>query len=166
MQLPLPSCRDAGPGADRQRRRVLLPCVLALVAAMSAGAAARADEPGLSVSAPWMRLVMPSRPAAGYFTVENKTAKATALTGAKSPACGSLMLHRSVQQNGTDRMIMVSSVPVPAHGAVTFAPGGYHLMCMSPSAAVRPGKSVPVTLRFEDGGTLTTNFPVRGATGR
>ena len=133
---------------------------------MSAGAAALADEPGLSVSAPWMRLVVPSRPAAGYFTLENDTAKATALTGAESPACGSLMLHRSLHQDGTDRMVMVRSVPLPPHGRVTFAPGGYHLMCMAPSAAVRPGKTVPVTLHFADGATLTTDFPVRGATGR
>ena len=38
-------------------------------------------------------------------------------------------------------------------------------MCMSPTAAAAPGGSVPVTLRFEDGGSLVASFPVRGATG-
>lgn len=75
------------------------------------------------------------------------------------------MLHRSVNDNGQERMEMVDSVPVPAHGEVRFEPGGYHLMCMSPTAEAARGRSVPVTLRFKDGGSLTASFPVRGATG-
>ena len=75
------------------------------------------------------------------------------------------MLHRSVSDNGQERMEMVANVSVPAHGEVKFAPGGYHLMCMSPTAAVAPGHSVSVTLRFKDGGSLAASFPVRGATG-
>ncbi len=87
------------------------------------------------------------------------------LVGAASPGCGALMLHRSVNDNGQERMEMVGSVLVPAHGEVKFAPGGYHLMCMSPTAAVARGRAVSVTLRFKDGGSLTASFPVRGATG-
>ena len=75
------------------------------------------------------------------------------------------MLHRSVNDNGQERMEMVDSVPVPAHGEVRFEPGGYHLMCMSPTAEAARGHSVPVTLSFQDGGSLTASFAVRGATG-
>ena len=75
------------------------------------------------------------------------------------------MLHRSVNDNGQERMEMVDSVAVPAHGEVRFEPGGYHLMCMSPTAEAARGRSVPVTLRFQDGGSLVASFPVRGATG-
>jgi hypothetical protein len=63
-------------------------------------------------------------------------------------------------------MVPVASVDVPPHGSVSFAPGGYHLMCMAPAATLKPGTSVPMTLRFADGGTLTGDFPVRGATGQ
>ena len=108
---------------------------------------------------------MPSLPAAGYFTLSNAGGAAQTLIGAASPACGMLMLHRSVDQGGRERMVMVDRVPVPAHGEVRFVPGGYHLMCMSPTAGMRPGHSVPVTLHFADGGSLTASFPVRGATG-
>ena len=55
---------------------------------------------------------------------------------------------------------------MPAGGSVTFAPAGYHLMCMKPTAAVKPGGTVPVTLTFKDGGTLTGDFPVRGPGGK
>ena len=146
------------------------------LAAMSAGGAvlaapARLSQSGLplnglSLSEQWFRLVMPSIPAAGYFTLSNTTAAPQRLVGAASPACGMMMLHRSVNQNGAEQMMAVSSVLVPGHGKVRFAPGGYHLMCMSPTPVMQPGKSVPVTLRFSDGKTLTAGFPVRGATGR
>ena len=57
----------AGPGA-RAVRRVLL--VLGLVAGTLSGAVgARAEEGGLALTHPWFRLVMPSLPAAGYFTL-------------------------------------------------------------------------------------------------
>lgn len=57
----------------------------------------------------------------------------------------------------------VESVTVAAHGALHFAPGGYHMMCMSPSDAMTVGATVPVTLKFADGETITAQFPVKGA---
>lgn len=110
--------------------------------------------------------MLPSRPAAGYFTLSNTSAKDRTLVGAETPACGKLMLHRSIHQGGQDRMEMVSSAPVPGHGTVKFAPGGNHLMCLSPTADVAPGHALTVTLRFADGGTLAVIFAVRGATAK
>ena len=113
-----------------------------------------------------MRATIPGRPAAGYFTLTNKMAADVTLVRAFSPACQPMMLHQSLSSGGVDRMVMVKSIKVPAHGSVTFAPGGYHLMCMTPTADVTPGKSVPVTLTFNDGTTLTESFPVRNAAGK
>lgn len=136
-------------------------CVL-LAGALAAGRAASA-EPGIVVSDQWIRFIMASRPAAGYFTLSNPTAQARTLTGASSPACGELMLHRTAHAGGMDKMEMVKDVAVPAHGSVSFAPGGRHLMCMSPSHDMAPGRSVAVTFHFADGGDVTADFPVRGA---
>jgi periplasmic copper chaperone A len=156
--------QKAGPGARPVRRKMLF--LGALCGALACGGLARAGEAGLALSNPWFRLVMPSLPAAGYFTLSNTTATTEKLVGAASPACGMLMLHRSVSQGGQERMVMVDNVPVPARGKLSFMPGGYHLMCMSPTTAMQPGKSVPVTLRFADGDSLTASFPVRNATGK
>lgn len=154
-----------GPGASAMRRLLISLGMLALAAVASVDAAHAADK-GVSVHDPWMRFIVPMRPAAGYFTLNNDTAKSVVLVGAQSPACGMLMLHRSEQKNGVDSMSMVDKVPVPAHGTVKFAPGGYHLMCTDPKAEMAPGHSVPVTLRFADGNSLTTSFPVRGPGGK
>jgi periplasmic copper chaperone A len=140
--------------------------ICAVCGVLASGASARAGDSGLALGNPWFRFVMPSLPAAGYFTLSNTAGSARTLVGASSPGCGMLMLHRSVSERGEERMVMVKSVAVPAHGKVSFAPGGYHLMCMSPTARMRAGQSVPVTLRFADGATLSATFPVRNATGK
>jgi periplasmic copper chaperone A len=127
--------------------------------------AALAAESGISLEGGWMRMLIPSRPAAGYFILHNMTGTTKTLVGANSPACGQLMLHESLHQGGQERMEMVKQVDVPAHGSLSFAPGGYHLMCIQPSAAMKPGGSVNVTLHFADGGALASDFAVRGAGG-
>jgi copper(I)-binding protein len=116
----------------------------------------------VTVSQPWMRFLLPSLPASGYMVLQNHGDAAETLTGAASPACGSLMLHESEDNSGMAMMMMVPSVPIPAHGSVTFAPGGYHLMCMGPKMKV--GDKVPVTLTLQPGGTLTYVAPVYSAT--
>jgi copper(I)-binding protein len=126
---------------------------------------ARADDAGLTISEAWVRMIIPQRPAAGYFKLANAGDTEQALTAASSPACGSIMLHKSVTVDGADKMEMVMKVAVPAHGTLEFAPHGYHLMCMQPSADIKPGASVPVILNFESGAALTAEFAVKGATG-
>jgi periplasmic copper chaperone A len=134
-------------------------------AGLAISAPAQAAKGGLTIHEPWIRMVLPSQPAAGYFTLSNESDKAESLVRASSPACKTLMLHKSVSENGQEKMIMVMSIDVPAHGQVAFAPGGFHLMCMSPTKAVVPGHTIRVTLRFKDGKALSAGFPVRNAKG-
>jgi copper(I)-binding protein len=77
-----------------------------------------------------------------------------------------LMLHKSSTSGGMAEMAMVESVDIPHGGTVSFAPGGYHLMCTSPTAAMAPGANVPVTLTFGDGSASTTVFAVKNANGK
>jgi periplasmic copper chaperone A len=142
------------PGGPVAKVRLLAAVIVAALAApgvaLGPAQAAAADEAGLALSGPYMRLIIPSRPAAGYFTLENNSDADHVLVGAASPGCGSVMLHKSESKNGVETMMPVKSVPVPAHQSISFAPGGYHLMCMAPTASLKPG------------GTLTGDFPVRG----
>lgn len=137
----------------------------AVVAALGAASAMAAGS-SITVEQPWMRLIVKSRPAAGYFTLKNPTDTAVDLTAASSSACGMLMLHQSKDVNGVEQMRPVNSVAVPAHGSLSFAPGGYHLMCMSPAITMKVGATVPVTLTFADGQTVTAQFAVKGPGGK
>jgi copper(I)-binding protein len=119
----------------------------------------------LALSGGYIQVTIPSRPAAGYFTLKNNGDKERVIVGASSPACGSTMLHKSESVGGVETMREVESVTVPAHGNVEFAPGGFHIMCMSLSEALKPGTTTQVTLSFKDGDSLTSDFAVRSATG-
>ena len=76
------------------------------------------------------------------------------------------MLHQSVESGGVSKMMDVKNVPVPAGGSIAFAPGGYHLMCMNPGAAMAPGSHVPVSLVFADGSKVQADFAVKNAVGK
>ncbi len=77
-----------------------------------------------------------------------------------------LMLHQSMNMSGMSSMEDVKTVPVPAGGEVKFAPGGYHLMCMNPAPAMKPGGMVSVTLQFSDKSEVKTEFAVKNAQGK
>jgi hypothetical protein len=139
-----------------------LTLAFAVLTLLTSIGAAGAATPSVTVENPSMRFIIKSHPAAGYFTLQNNTGSAIDLTGASSSACGMLMLHQSKEVNGVEKMLPVKRISVSAHGTVLFAPGGYHLMCMSPSNAMKVGATVPVTLKFADGKTISARFPVKG----
>jgi len=120
----------------------------------------------LNVRDAWIRAMPEGIPSGGYFTLHNDTGRDMVLTGARAPDCGSLMLHKSESTGGMSSMHHVDEVDVPAGGGVTFAPGGYHLMCMGAGPAIKPGARVPVTLLFKDGSKIVTAFSVRDAAGK
>jgi len=73
------------------------------------------------------------------------------------------MLHKSEDSSGMAMMMDVPNVTVPAHGSVTLAPGGYHLMCMQPDMKV--GDTVKMTLMLQGGASVVVAAPVYGAQG-
>jgi len=122
-----------------------------------------AAQQAVTVQKPWMRYLLPNIPAAGYMTLVNAGSAPVIFTGATSPACGMLMLHKSEDDSGMAMMMDVPDITIPAHGSQIFAPGGYHLMCMQPNMKI--GGTVPVTLNFQGGSSVSANLPVYGAQG-
>ena len=141
-------------------------CVRTLsAAALAALLATPALAADVTVSDAWFRALPAGLPAGGYFTLHNAGAQDAVLTGASSPACGMVMLHMSKDEGGMSQMMMVDSVTVPAHGEIAFKPGGYHLMCMKPTAAMTPGATISVTLDFAGASKTEARFTVKDAKG-
>ena len=134
--------------------------MLALAAALLAAPAFAA---GIAVQRPWVRWLPAGLPAAGYATLVNAGDTPVSLVGVSSPDYGAVMIHRSLDRGGMERMVMVNSIPVPPHGRAVLAPGGYHLMLMQPRHAIRPGMRVSVRFEFSDGSTIDVAMPVRPA---
>jgi len=137
---------------------------LVVLSSLLLGTAAQAGS--VTVTDGWIRALPGKTPAGGYFTLSNDSGRRMVLTGASSPACGMLMLHKTENESGMASMDDVTSIPIAVGAHLSFAPGGYHLMCMDPTAAIAPGNKVPVTLIFSDGTKVTNEFAVRHATGQ
>ena len=118
------------------------------------------------VTGGWFRALPASVPSGGYFTLHNGSNKTITLTGASSPACGMLMLHKTEDKGGTMDMMDMPSIPVPAGTDLKFAPGGYHLMCTDATPAMKPGATVPVTLELAGGAKISADFAVKNARGQ
>lgn len=140
--------------------KMLLP---ALLLSATAALAATSD---IHIEGGWIRALPGAVPSGGYFVLHNMGKTAETLIGAQSPACGMLMLHVSENKGGMSAMRHVDSVDVAAGGTLEFKQGGYHLMCMQATAAIKPGATVPVTLLFRDGTKVTADFAVRDAAGK
>lgn len=119
----------------------------------------------IAVTHGWIRALPAGIPSGGYFELANDTDKPIVLTGASSPACGMLMLHKTDDESGMAGMRDVATIPIAAGVHFSFAPGNYHLMCMNATSAIKPGNKVPVTLVFSGGVKITSEFEVRNATG-
>jgi hypothetical protein len=128
--------------------------------------ATAAQAADVQVSDAWFRYLTPQVPAGGYFTIKNTGKAEVALTGVESAACGMLMMHQTLDTGGMSSMQDATRIPVPAGGAVKFAPGGYHLMCMNPTAAMKPGATVGVTFKLSDKSEVKTEFAVKNAQGK
>lgn len=139
-----------------------LACALLACLLPAAGVhAAVADH--VHASHGWLRVLPGSLPAAGYVILQNDGDQPAELSGASSVAYARVMLHESSMKGGMSRMTMIDALPVPAHGKVVLAPGGYHLMLMQPVTPVTPGQHVRVLLKFSDGSSLPTDFIARPA---
>src|SRR5471032_1199300 len=119
-----------------------------------------ANAAPLDITGAWFRSLPGKLPAGGYFTAQNNGRRDVSITGARSDACGMLMIHQSSNKGGMSGMDMMDTVKVPAGGQVQFAPGGYHLMCEG--AKMKIGTRVPVLINLSDGTAVAVAFEVRG----
>ena len=145
----------------------------AVLLAVISTVAVRASTAPIVVSNVW------SRPATGtavvYATIHNNGSLADQLIGATSPVATRVELHKSSQskmpgmQMSMGNMPMsgsmmsmepVASIPVPAGGTATLAPGGYHLM-LDLRHDIHAGETIPLRLHFAKAGWIDTSSYVR-----
>ena len=132
----------------------------ALSFAFAATAHAAGAQPITAQNA-WVRWLPNNLPAAGYVTLVNSGDKPVDLVDISSTDYGDAMLHQTVSNGSSQKMVMVDKLTVPAHGQVAIAPGGYHVMLEGAKHKIAPGDTVHLMLEFSDGATLDTPFAVK-----
>jgi hypothetical protein len=136
------------------KRIAVVPVLLVLLSACA--------SQGLTVTDVWGR---PSPSAAAnaafYLTIENHGGGADLLVSADSSACGTTELHETYDKgSGVMGMRPVAGIDIPAGGSVTLQPGGIHLMCIDRLADFAPGDHIPLTLKFQNAGTIEVDATI------
>src|SRR5262245_17596588 len=124
---------------------------LALAALAALALAPAAAQAAPKVQAAWSRPAAQGTTGAGFMTLTNAAGPADALVAVESPVAREVQIHQSMVKGGMASMQAVKTVPVPAGGSVTFGPGGYHLMFLNLTRALKTGETLPATLTFASG---------------
>ncbi|MCK9283091.1 MAG: copper chaperone PCu(A)C [Rhodocyclaceae bacterium] len=133
----------------------LLPALLALCASVAFAAE-------VEVTAPWVRGTVTGQNAtAAYMTLTSK--RDFTLIGATTPAAGAAHVHSMKIEGGVMKMRAVDGVDLPAGKAVSFAPGGYHIMLTELKKPLAAGDSVALTLRLQDRSGKVETLDVKAA---
>ncbi|NND49022.1 MAG: copper chaperone PCu(A)C [Rhizobiales bacterium] len=114
----------------------------------------------LSIDHPWARVTIANRPAAGYMKIINHGDEPDRVVSASSPLADRVELHTHTMIDGVMKMRPVGTIEVPAKGEVELAPGGLHLMIMGLKEAPKPGEVLPVSVVFEQAGSIDLEFNV------
>jgi copper(I)-binding protein len=109
----------------------------------------------------------PGGASAVYMTIAT-TGAPDRLVSAASPAAAKVELHtHTLDAQGVARMEAAPPVAVARDAPAELKPGGLHVMLMGLTAPLPDGATLPLTLTFENAGSVTVEVPVRapGASG-
>lgn len=159
MQRRIEAHSGRGKRASRTSGRVLRSFSLAICVALAAPAAAAPQ--GLAVSG-WARPTVAGQSSgAAYLVIRNYGPGADRLVGISTPVASMAGVHRSQVIAGVSRMRPAGPVVVPAGKMLTMGPNGFHVMLMGLKAPLKPGSTLPLTVRFEHGGERKLQLPIQ-----
>lgn len=116
----------------------------------------------LEVRDPWVREPNPGRPVgAAFMTISNNGDATIRIIGASSKAAEVVEIHEMKTVDGVMKMRMIESLEIPANSTVKLEPGGYHLMLIRLTGAMKEGDEVEIELKVEGGETLKVKAPVK-----
>lgn len=124
--------------------------IIVLSALLTMALAACSSPAGVEARDAWSRPVPPVSPASAvFFELHNGTDGTITLTGADSAACAEVQIHETaLDEAGVMSMRpLFGGLEVAPGSTETLAPGGIHLMCMSPDTGL---DSFDMTLRMRN----------------
>ncbi len=117
---------------------------------------------GIEIVDPWARAAtLEGGNSAIYMVLRNTSADADKLVSAEGDVATAIEIHETSMDNGVMSMHQVEGgLEVPANGSVELKPGGYHVMLIGLSGALKAGDMVSVKLNFESGASVDLTVPV------
>ncbi|MEP1740488.1 MAG: copper chaperone PCu(A)C [Kangiellaceae bacterium] len=110
----------------------------------------------------WVREpIVESETHAGYFTLINVSDKTLELVSIQTNAYEQVEIHEMTHVNGMMKMSKIDSLILEPNGKVKLAPGGKHLMLISPNRTIKEGGRVVLKLKFKSGRVQIVDLPVK-----
>lgn len=134
---------------------------LAVVASAAPGMAEDIKAGDITIQKPWARATPKGAEVGGaYFVIRNTGAQPDRLTGGTADFA-TVEIHQMKTEDGVMKMVeLKDGLPIPAHGSVGLAPGGYHVMLTHLTHPLNKGETIKATLTFEHAGAVEVTFPV------
>ena len=117
----------------------------------------------LTIEKPWSRATAKgAEVGVGYLTIHNNGATPDKLVGGAADFAN-VEIHEMSMQGGVMKMReLAGGLVIPAHGTVTLAPNGYHVMFVHLKKPLAKGDVAKTTLNFEKAGSVEVDFSVQG----
>lgn len=123
-----------------------------------------AEPSSLQIKNPWIKLAPPGAGVnAGYMELYNSSAQALTISKMESSCCERLMLHGTLYEGDTVKMVHLDELVVKAGGRQQLQPGGVHIMLINPSPMLQLGDEVAINLQLANGQQQTVYFPVKAS---
>jgi len=150
--------------AARQRAALF---ALVATASVSAAGGACADphqvkQGDITISSRMVRTSFGNSPnSAAYMVIGNSGAAPDKLVSARCACAASVGIHMTENMAGMSTMQSAGPITIPAHGQVTFRPGGLHLMLTHLREPLVEGGEQDITLVFQRAGAVRASFHIR-----
>jgi periplasmic copper chaperone A len=136
----------------------------AALALTAATAFAQTDRAGdIEVAHPWAAATTETKltNSAVYMSLTDRGTSADELVAASSPVAQKVQLHVFGVENGVYGMHKVDAIAItPGAASTVLRPGGAHVMLVSLTRPLRAGMTIPLTLTFQNAGSLTIEVPI------
>lgn len=121
----------------------------------------RGQKDLVAVMDAWVREpIVESEFHAGYFTLINVSDSPVSLVSIKTTSYEKVEIHEMTHVNGLMKMAKIDSLEIAANGKAELAPGGKHLMLISPNKTIKAGGTVRLKLKFKSGKIQVVDMPI------
>jgi len=117
--------------------------------------------PKINIENAWVRPAGKGMNSALYLDIKNNNNTSDILYKVSSDAAELVQMHQTVEKNGMASMQRVKSVTIPAHKAIEFKPGGYHVMLIELKRDLHSGEKINFTLYFKKAGKIKVQAEVK-----
>jgi len=135
--------------------------MLAVVAATVIASAHEFKQGDIMIGHPWARATPgPTKNGAAFLVLMNQGAAGDSLVAASTPVAERAELHTHEITDGVMKMRPVDLIEVAPGATTELKPSGLHIMMMGLKQLLKEGERFPLTLSFENAGTVEVEVTV------